>query len=83
MICTSVVPCLSCDLVKNNKIMSMFCLFYRLFWPYFCAKMEGGGGEGGEGNKPYTKAVKHNVSCQFSKGTRTMFQNSVAILIKR
>ena len=31
MICTSVVPCLSNGLTKNNKIMSMFVLFFRLF----------------------------------------------------
>ena len=31
MICTSVVPCLSTGLAKNNKIMSMFVLFSQLF----------------------------------------------------
>ena len=31
MICTSVVPCLSTGLAKNDKIMSMFVLFSRLF----------------------------------------------------
>ena len=30
MICTSVVPCLSTGLAKNDKIMSMFVLFSRL-----------------------------------------------------
>ena len=31
MICTSVVPCLSSGLAKNDKIMSMFVLFPGLF----------------------------------------------------
>ena len=31
MICTSVMLCLSTDLAKNDKIMSMFVLFLRLF----------------------------------------------------
>ena len=31
MICTSVVPCLSSGLAKNNKIMSMFVQLSRLF----------------------------------------------------
>ena len=31
MICTSVIPCLSSGLAKNNKIVSMFVLFSLLF----------------------------------------------------
>ena len=31
MICTSVMPCLSSDLAKNDKIMSMFVLFPGFF----------------------------------------------------
>ena len=31
MICTSVIPCLSTGLAKNDTIMSMFVLFFRLF----------------------------------------------------
>ena len=31
MICTSVIPCLSTGLAKNDKIMSMLVLFSRLF----------------------------------------------------
>ena len=31
MICTSVIPCLFSGLAKNNKVMSKFVLFYRLF----------------------------------------------------
>ena len=31
MTCTSVVPCLSSGLAKNNKIMSMFVLFSGFF----------------------------------------------------
>ena len=34
MICTSVTPCLSSGLVKNDKVISMFVLFSRLFWPF-------------------------------------------------
>ena len=37
MICTSVAPCLSTGLAKNDKIMSMFVLFSRLFG-YFESK---------------------------------------------
>ena len=40
MICTSVVPCLSSGLAKNNKIMSMFVNFPGFFavfkvWLFF------------------------------------------------
>ena len=31
MICTSLIPCLSSGLAKNDKIMSMFVLFLGLF----------------------------------------------------
>ena len=31
MICTSVIPCLSSDLAKNDKVMSMFVLFPGFF----------------------------------------------------
>ena len=31
MICTGVMACLSTSLAKNDKIMSMFVLFSRLF----------------------------------------------------
>ena len=34
MICTGVTPCLSTGFAKNDKIMSMFVLFFRLFWPF-------------------------------------------------
>ena len=34
MIRTSVIPCLSSGLAKNNKIMSMFVLFFQLYWPF-------------------------------------------------
>ena len=60
MICTSVVPCLSSGLAKNNKMMSMFLLFSRLFCHFeslsFCRKWE---------DKPYTKAVTHDVLVNF------------------
>ena len=35
MTCTTVIPCLSSGLDKNNKIMSMFVLFSRLFLGHF------------------------------------------------
>ena len=35
MICTSVVPCLSSGLAKNNKIMSMFVQLSGLFFAVF------------------------------------------------
>ena len=60
MICTGVVPCLSCGLAKNNKIMSMFVQLSCFFLPFlrfgFFRKW---------GDKPYTKAVKQNVSVSF------------------
>ena len=60
VICTSVVPCLSTGLAKNDKIMSMFVLFSRLFGHFeslaFFRKW---------GDKPYTKAVKHDISVKF------------------
>ena len=31
MTCTSVIPCLSSDLAKNDKVMSMFVLFPGFF----------------------------------------------------
>ena len=62
MICTRVVPFLSSGLAKNNKLMSIFVLFSRLFGHFeslaFFSKM---------GNKPYTKPVKHDVLVNFSK----------------
>ena len=45
MICSSVIPCLSNGLAKNDKIRSMFVLFSQLFWPFlrfgFFSKMGG------------------------------------------
>ena len=56
MICTSVMPFLSSALAKNNKIMSIFVLLSRLFWPFckfaFSSKM---------GRQPHTKAVRQDV----------------------
>ena len=50
MICTSVVPCLSSGLAKNNKTMSVFVLFSWLFGHFermaFFEKKRGGGGGG-------------------------------------
>ena len=59
MMYTSVMPCLSTGLAKNSKIMSMFVLFSRLFWPlwkfgFFFQKWG-------------TKAVEQDVFGQFFK----------------
>ena len=65
MICTSVIPCLSSGLAKNNKIMSMFVLFFWLFLAFckfgFFSKI---------GDRPYTKTVKKNVLSQFFMGIK-------------
>ena len=48
MICSSVIPCLSTGLAKNDKIMSMFVLFSRLFGHFEgLVFFENGGGGGG------------------------------------
>ena len=59
MICTSVVPCLSSGLAKNNKTMSMFVLFSRLFYHF----------ESLADFPNYTKAVRQHLFSQFLKGT--------------
>ena len=60
MICTSVMLCLSTDLAKNDKIMSMFVPFSGFFGHFeslaFFPKW---------GDKPYTKAVKHDILVNF------------------
>ena len=60
MICTSVMLCLSTDLAKNDKIMSMFVPFSGFFCHFeslaFFPKW---------GDKPYTKAVKHDILVNF------------------
>ena len=55
MISISVIPCLPSGLVKNNKSMSKFVLFSRLFaisnvWLF--SKIGGGGGGGGTNFTP-------------------------------
>ena len=62
MICTSVMLCLSTDLAKNDKIMSMFVLFFWLFGHFESLAFFQNGGD-----KPYTKAVKHDILVNFSK----------------
>ena len=62
MICTSVIPCLSTGLAKNDKIMSMFAYISGFFGHFerlaFFAKW---------GDKPYTKAVRHDIFVNFLK----------------
>ena len=60
MIRTSVMLCLSTDLAKNDKIMSMFVPFFRLFWPFESLALFPKWGD-----KPYTKAVKHDILVNF------------------
>ena len=54
MICTSVILCLSSDLSKNDRVMSMFVLFPGFFG--FYSKI---------GDKHYTKAIKHDILVNF------------------
>ena len=65
MICTSVMPCLSSGLAKNNKVMSIFSRLFGHFESLAFFELGGGGG----GGKPYTKAVRQDVFGQFVKGT--------------
>ena len=55
MICTRVIPCLSSGLAKNNKIMSVFVIFFGFFDHFerlaLFRKWR---------DKPYTKAVKQD-----------------------
>ena len=64
MICTSVVPCLSSGLAKNNKIMSMFVQLSWLFWPFlrfgFFSKM---------GRQTLHQSSQAGCFSQFLKGT--------------
>ena len=71
MICTSMIPCLSSGLAKNDKIMSMFVLFSRLFG-HFKGLVFSKIGE-------QTKAVKQDIFSQFSKEWQ-FFQKGWAIL---
>ena len=78
MICTSVVPCLSSGLAKNNKIMSMFVQLFRLFLPFlrfgFFSKMV---------RQTLHQSSQTGCFSQFLKGTTlniTIFQKSAAIL---
>ena len=64
MICTSVVPCLSSGLAKNNKIMSMFVQLSRLFCRFqglaFFSKM---------GRQTLHQSSQAGCFSQFLKGT--------------
>ena len=53
MICTSVIPCLSTGLAKNDTIMSIVCLIF----PFFLAILKVWLFSKMGGDKPYTKAV--------------------------
>ena len=78
MICTSVIPCLSSGLAKNNKIMFMFVLW--LFGHFeslaFLRKW---------GDRSYTKVIKQHILLNFSK-VRQLSNNvskSAVILTKK
>ena len=62
VICTSVIPCLSSGLVKNDKMMSMFVLVSQIFGHFqslaFSRKW---------GDKPYTRVVEQDVLVNLSK----------------
>ena len=45
MICTSVVPCLSTGLAKNDKNYVNVCPIFPAFWPFFQKWGGGGGGQ--------------------------------------
>ena len=60
MICTSVIPCLSSDLAKNDRVMS--CLSY---FPAFLAILKFWLFVENRGDKHYTKAVKHDILVNF------------------
>ena len=59
MICTGVIPCLSTGLAKNDTIMSTFVLFFRLFGHFESLAFPKWG------DKPYTKAVTHDILVNF------------------
>ena len=63
MICTSVTPCLSIGLAKDDKIISMFVLFSQLFGDFESLRFFENGR--GEEDKPYTKAVRHDILVKF------------------
>ena len=69
MICTSVIPCLSTGLAKNDTIMSMFVLFFWLFifGHYerlaFFPKWRGGGGGGGR--QTLHQSSQHDILVNF------------------
>ena len=60
MICTSLMLCLSTDLAKNDKLCPCLSHFSGFFGHFeslaFFPKW---------GNKPYTKAVKHDMLVNF------------------
>ena len=70
MICTSVIPCLSIGLAKNNKILSYFPSFFghfvRLAFP---ENWGGGGGGGGDTQTLHQKQSNRMFQVNFSKGT--------------
>ena len=59
------VPCLSSGFAKINKIISIFVLFSRFFWPFrkFGFFLENGGGGGGGGQISYKSS---QMGCMWS-----------------
>ena len=79
MICTSVMLCLSTDLAKNDKIMSMFVLFFWLFghfevWLLFQ--------NGGTNLTPKQSNMIFESIFERYNNKVTIFQKSQAILTK-
>ena len=77
MICTSVIPWLSSGLAKNNKIMSTFVLFSRLFDHFeSLAFFENGG-------QTLHQSTMFLVNFSKSSQLREIFQKSTAVLTKK
>ena len=85
MICTSVVPCLSTGLAKNDKIMSVVVLFSQLFGHFeslvFFRKWGGGGG--GTNLTPKQSNMIFWSNFERYNNKVAIFQKSPAILTEK
>ena len=60
----------------------MFVLFSRLFGHFqSLAFLKKWGGGGGGGDRPYSKAVKQDIFCQFFKSTKNVKTNLTAYTV--
>ena len=83
MICTSVVPCLSTGLAKNDKIMSMFVLFSRLFGQFESLAFFRKWGNGGTNLTPKQSNMIFWSNFERYNNTVAIFQESAAILTEK